>query len=344
LEELIGVDLSIIVCTHNRSGSLRAALNHLFSLQRDALSIEVIVVDNNSTDDTAAVLRELRSSAPMAFHCAFEAAQGISHARNTGWSLARGDLVAFTDDDIEVSPSWALQIVAAFAAHSEVDCVGGKVLPLWPRDVPRWLTRDHWTPLAILDYGDDPLIFSEDDPRCLVGANVAFRREVFPRLGGFSPVVQRVKDGIGSIEDHEFLLRMWAAGGLALYAPEIVVLAPVDPVRLQKKYHRRWRTGHGQFHALMRCTQIEHSPKGRLLGVPAHLYRQAAMDLAGWLGRVALGKWDEAFAYETRLRFFWGFFQTRRRHASRDSTAIHSEAGDEFARPGAAESHSSGRP
>lgn len=307
------MDLSIIVCTHNRSGSLRAALNHLFSLQTGELSIEIIVVDNNSTDDTAEVVRELRANAPVAIRCAFEAAQGISHARNTGLALARGAVVAFTDDDIEVSPGWALQIVEAFTAHPEVDCVGGRVLPIWPPGVPSWLTRDRWAPLAILDYGNEPLYLSDDDPRCLVGANLAFRRDVFARIGGFSPAVQRVKDGIGSIEDHEFLLRMWWTGAMALYAPEIVVMAPVDPDRLLKRYHRRWHTGHGHFHALMRSPQIEYSPKGRFLGVPVHLYRQAAGDLAGWLGRAAAGRWDEAFAYEMRLRFFWGFFQTRRR-------------------------------
>jgi glucosyl-dolichyl phosphate glucuronosyltransferase len=311
------VDLSIVVCTHNRSGSLRAALNHLFALQTGSISTEIIVVDNNSTDDTAEVLRELRASAPVAMYCAFEAAQGISHARNTGWALARGAMVAFTDDDIQVSPGWASQIVAAFAAHPEVECVGGKVLPLWPGgDVPRWLTQEQWPPLAILDYGNDPLFLDDDDPRCLVGANFAFRREVFARLGGFSPAVQRVKNGIGSIEDHEFLLRLWRAGGRALYAPEIVVAAPVDPQRLRKRYHRKWHAGHGHFHALMRSPKLEYSSVGHFLGVPGHLYRQAAADAAGWLGRTLLGKWDEAFAYEMRLQFFWGFFRTRRRQSA----------------------------
>lgn len=313
------MDLSIIVCTHNRSGSLRAALNHLFALQTGSISTEIIIVDNNSTDDTAEVLRELRASAPVAMHCAFEAAQGISYARNTGWALARGAIVAFTDDDIEVSPGWAAQIAAAFAEHPEVDCVGGKVLPLWPRDdVPGWLTHDQWTPLAILDYGNGLQYLDEDDPRCLVGANFAFRREVFGRIGGFSPVVQRVKDGIGSIEDHEFLLRLWHSGGRALYAPEIVVVAPVDPERLHKRYHRKWHAGHGHFHALMRSRQFEHSSIGQFLGVPAHLYRQAATDAAAWLGRAVLGRWDEAFAYEVRLQFFWGFLRTRRRQSRQD--------------------------
>jgi glycosyltransferase involved in cell wall biosynthesis len=276
------------------------------------IAIEIIVVDNNSTDATAAMVREVASSTPMVRYV-FEAAQGISYARNTGWALARGTIIAFTDDDVRVAPDWAARIHAAFAAHGEVDCVGGKVLPFWPTPPPSWLTREHWTPLAVLDYGDVPLRLDRNDARCLVGANMAFRRDVFHRVGGFSPAVQRVKDGIGSIEDHEFLIRLWDSGGRALYLPDLVVESPVDPRRLKKAYHRRWHYGHGHFHAVMRLKELERSAAGRLLDVPAHLYRQYLVDAAAWLNRVMRGQLDEAFLYEARMRFFWGFFRTRRR-------------------------------
>jgi cellulose synthase/poly-beta-1,6-N-acetylglucosamine synthase-like glycosyltransferase len=274
-------------------------------------------------------------------HCAFEAAQGLSHARNAGWALARGSFVAYTDDDIRVSPDWAQRVVAAFRAHPDVDCVGGRVLPQWPGDVPTWLTRDQWTPLAVLDYGDAPLYLNDDDPRCLVGANFAFRREVFGRLGGFSPALQRVKDGIGSIEDHEFLLRLWGSGGKAFYAPDVVVFAPVDPHRLHKRYHRQWHTGHGHFHALMRSPTFEQSSMGRFLDVPAHLYRQAANDAAGWFGHAVAGRWDEAFAHEMHLRFFWGFFQNRRRRSA-PGERLHTEPSVKLGPAAAGHSRSSG--
>jgi glycosyltransferase involved in cell wall biosynthesis len=325
------VDLSVVICTHNRSQLLRPALKHLLGQQTGGLAIEIIVIDNNSTDDTAEVVRELIRDTPVEMHYCFEAAQGISHARNAGWRMARSGIVAFTDDDVTVAPDWVAKIAAAFARRPEADCVGGKVLPDWPAPPPSWLTARHWAPLAILDYGETPLTLGHDDPRCLVGANFAIRRGALERLGGFSPAVQRVKDGIGSIEDHEFLLRMWSAGGKAVYEPDVVVVAPIDTVRMQKAYHRKWHQGHGHFHAVMRSPVVEQSSAGRLFDVPAYMYRQCLGDAAAWIGHLVKGRANEAFLHEVRLRFFWGFFNTRRREylarglgravASRESAA-----------------------
>jgi glycosyltransferase involved in cell wall biosynthesis len=292
---------------------VRAALEHLLTQDAGDLQTEIIVVDNNSTDNTAEVVQKLISQTDVEASYRFESAQGISYARNTGWRCARGEIIAFTDDDVEVAPDWTTRIAAAFEQHPAVDCVGGKVLPSWPTPPPKWLTREHWAPLAILDYGDTPLLLDHDDPRCLIGANLAVRRSVLAKAGGFSPAVQRVKDGIGSIEDHEFLIRVWNAGGRALYMPDIVVVAPVDQPRLTKSYHRRWHYGHGHFHAVMRSPSVERTSAGRLFDVPAHLYRQALADAAAWSSHVVRGHTDEAFVYEKRIRFFWGFFETRGR-------------------------------
>jgi hypothetical protein len=135
-----------------------------------------------------------------------------------------------------------------------------------------------------------------------------------------------VKDGIGSIEDHEFLLRLWDSSGRALYVPEIVVVAPVDLRRLSKRYHRRWHYGHGHFHAVMTETRKERSPGGGF-GVPAWQFRQCLGNGAAWLSQVARGKLDEAFLYETRMRFFWGFFQTSSRSHLRQTFSKLTQSG-----------------
>ena len=145
-----------------------------------------------------------------------------------------------------------------------------------------------------------------------MGANLSFRRAVFDVVGLFATGLQRVKDGIGSLEDHEFLLRLLRVGGTGLYDPRIIVHAEVQPSRLEHAYHRRWHTGHGHFHALLRSEQMEQTGVGTLFGVPAHLYRQALGDLGGWMRARALGDRAQAFHHEVRLRFFRGFFRTRR--------------------------------
>jgi hypothetical protein len=104
---------------------------------------------------------------------------------------------------------------------------------------------------------------------------------------------------------------LYAVGGRARYVPGLVVTAEVPPRRMTPAYHCRWHRGHGRFQALMRLPEIERSPRGRLLGVPAHLYRSAIDDLLSWLTLRLSGHSSEAFAREARLWFFSGFVTER---------------------------------
>jgi hypothetical protein len=201
-------------------------------------------------------------------------------------------------------------MVAAFASEPSVDCVGGRVLASDPAALPPWLTREHWGPVALQDHGPEPRIFGQELPVGLIGANFAFRKGVFDRLGGFSPDVQRVRDGIGSTEDHEFLRRLYATGGRALYAPAAVVTTDVPAERMRREYHRRWHRGHGRFHALMRLPEVERA-RARVLGIPIHLFRGAAQDVLAWGRSLLSGDAGRAFGAETRLWFFSGFVKER---------------------------------
>jgi hypothetical protein len=187
--------------------------------------------------------------------------------------------------------------------------VGGRVLPVWQDSPPGWLTRQHWAPLALQDHGDTARVFDATRPIGLVGANVAFRRGVFQRIGPFAEHVQRVKDGIGSTEDHELLSRLYAAGGRMLYVPDMVVTARVQADRFDRGYHRRWHEGHGRFTALMQLPDVERTRVAPF--VPGHLLRAAAGDAAAWLRSAASANWEAAFLAELRLRFFKGFVRAR---------------------------------
>jgi glycosyltransferase involved in cell wall biosynthesis len=299
--------LSIILPTYNRLASLRHAVTALSRQTAPADSYEVVVVDNNSTDGTADAMAGIGDARLRVIR---EPRQGLSYARNAGLDAARAPIVAFTDDDVEAAPDWVETVVSTLAANSGVDGVGGRVLPAWERDRPAWLTREHWAPLALQDHGDSRRIFGRSAPIGLVGANVAFRRAVFDRVGLFSPDVQRVKDGIGSTEDHDLLSRLYEAGGRMLYEPKMLVLARVQPDRCERRYHRRWHEGHGRFHALMRSPDMEQAHVAPF-GVPGHLLRTATRDAARWLASVVSADWERAFLAELRLRFFKGFVWTR---------------------------------
>lgn len=309
------IDISVVVCTYNRAALLEKALRSLFAQNAEPSAFEIVVIDNNSADNTAQVVESLKAESPVPLRYFRESRQGNAYARNAGVEQSAGAIVAYMDDDVSADQDWVHLIREAFAQEPELDFVGGRVLPVWESEPPAWLTVEHWAPLALLDYGPEPLEIEGQTPRGLITANIAIRREVFAEVGGFLTSLQRVKGGIGSMEDHEFLMRMCRAGKRGKYLPDLIMRGWIDPERVTKEYHRRWHTGHGHFYAVMNDPEWERS-SFRLFGVPGHLYRETARNALGWLGKVVTGKREAAFVNECQMRFFRGFFRARQHKAN----------------------------
>ena len=121
-------DVSVVIGTYNRCDVLRGALESLMNQDSGDTQYEVIVVDNNSSDDTRTIVENLRDKwgANNLIYC-FERTQGVSYARNRGISLARGRLIAFTDDDITPARDWVASVRKGFEKFPNADCIGGKV-------------------------------------------------------------------------------------------------------------------------------------------------------------------------------------------------------------------------
>jgi glucosyl-dolichyl phosphate glucuronosyltransferase len=304
-------DVSIVLPTYNRAAGLRRAVESALLQTAAPDSYELIVVDNNSPDETRAVVEGLAQEYSREIRYVLERQQGVSYARNAGIAAATAPIVAFFDDDVCVAPNWVETIRQAFAESRALECLGGRVLPDWVAPPPSWLTPEHWAPLALQDFGDEPIAISSADARGLISANLACRTAVFERVGGFSPTFQRVKDGIGSLEDDEWMRRFWKAGGRAMYLPELVAYTAVPSDRLTRAYHRRWHSGHGQFYARLHAEEMERSSRGTFFGVPAHLYRSLATGAVAWIVAASRGHRDQAFAHEVKLRFIRGFLRQR---------------------------------
>jgi glucosyl-dolichyl phosphate glucuronosyltransferase len=299
-------EISVVVSTFNRSKRLTATMENILK-QEGNVPFELIVVDNNCTDDTAQVVDHYaRQSAIVRY--VFEPKQGVSHGRNAGIAVAESDLIAFTDDDVLPDLRWVSQIRAVFDARPDHGSIGGKVLPLWPSDPPAWLQKHHWSPLALLDYGDAMTIDSSNR-RCLITANMAVRRRVFEEIGYFKPLFQKTKGSTCSIEDREIQERYWKVGGKCWFDPAIVVYADVQPERLLKNYHRRWHYAHGQLQALLGDENLKNG--FRLLGVPGYLYRRLILEGAASVTNLIRGRRDEAFTHEIEARFSAGFIAQR---------------------------------
>jgi glycosyltransferase involved in cell wall biosynthesis len=303
-------DISIVIPTYNRASMLRRAIESTLRQDATGLRYEVIVVDNNCSDNTAEVVASLQKSARVPIDYIVERRQGNAYARNTGIERALAPIIAFTDDDSWLEPDFLRRLVAVFE-DSHLSFVGGRVLPHWEHDPPPWLSPAHWAPVALLDYGPSPVAITNERPRTLFGSNLAIRRGAFDRVGTFNPDLQRVRGGIGSLEDHDLISRLCVAGEPGLYTPDLVAYTHVPADRLSKRYHRRWHRGHGRFYAILRDPEFERSRTPKILGVPSHLYRQVIVSALKWPLAAVQGKLSDAFEYETKLWFFLGFLGQR---------------------------------
>ncbi|MGB7925674.1 MAG: glycosyltransferase [Pyrinomonadaceae bacterium] len=312
------VDVSVVLSTYNRCELLPSALESLLA-QEGGVSYEIILVDNNSNDRTREVVESFIARHPEAnLRYVFEGQQGLSYGWNTGIAQTSAPLIAFTDDDVLVAPDWVASIKRAFDAHPEVDFVGGKVLPHWDDAPPAWLTSDHWSPLAILDHGETPFYVNTEKPYPLL--NKSFRREVFDRFGLFRPEMGRIKDGIGSTEDHDLQLRIWQQGGQGMYVPDIIMFTEVPAERLTKSYHRRWHKGHGKYCAMMNIRDLmdaegrlkEKSAQGTtLFGTPGFLYRELLTESLRYLGATLRRRESKSFMYENEVRHLIAYIKQR---------------------------------
>lgn len=300
-------EISVVISTYNRADSLLVAVSSVL-MQPEAPDYELIVVDNNSTDETAQRIQQL-ALRDERLKYVFEPRQGVSYGRNAGIGVAEAPIIAFTDDDVSVESNWVTEIRRAFDAKPDHGCIGGRVLPKWPSPPPSWLKERHWAPLALLDYGQEQTLDAANR-RCLITANMAVRREVFNQIGLFRPALQKTAASVCSMEDREFQERYWRANGRCWFHPGMIVYAAVQPERLTKSYHRRWRFRHGELHAIWRDPELEAS-KFQVLGVPGHILRRAVTAPLRAAGCVLTGNRDKSFDSEAELCFYAGFIRKR---------------------------------
>lgn len=170
--------LSVAICTRNRSTSLRRTLESIANTRiPPELQWEVLVVNNNSTDDTDLVIDNFSDRLPV--RRLFESARGLSNARNTAVTAARGEYIIWTDDDVVVTSSWLDAYCRAIDQWRNAVLFGGPIRPHFAEPVPRWLQQG-WSAVpaafAAVDLGEEPVIFSVLEGKIPYGANFGIRR------------------------------------------------------------------------------------------------------------------------------------------------------------------------
>ena len=284
---------SVIVCTYNRATLLREALASFATMTLPAeCEVEIIVVDNNSTDSTPNVIAEAARRSPVRIVSLHETSQGKSFALNRGFQAARGDIVALTDDDVWPDREWLRRIVDRFRER-DITFVFGKVLPRWgalpPPELLTLQAQSIWGPLALVDYGDEPADYEPEHPgqRLPIGANLAFARHALLTVGGWRTDLGKVNNTLTSGEDHEIFCRLRRFNLYSgFYDPAIIVRHYVPARRLTRRYFRQWFYWSGKTHALMLddlYPQIDMARVTRIGGLPRFLWRQSLQQFGRWL-------------------------------------------------------------
>jgi len=303
------IALSIVIATRDRAESLARALRSIdAACAAGPQPTQVVVADNGSTDGTAALLEAWATAAPGRVHLRVEQ-PGKSRALNRALARADGDLLAFTDDDIEVCTHWTAAIVAFFGTHPAYAAAMGRVRPPPQVTDPAVLARLARYPGAVplFDRGEEVC-----EAHDLYGCNMVLRREVLSQVGLFNEQLGPGASGLS--EDLELTQRIRAAHLQIGYMPNAVVYHEVDPSRLTDAYYREFQR------RLARSELVMHPERSYWRSLPKLF--EAALSSVCWGVLGASNRraraWERVNRHAAML--WWGWQQAHRQQlAKRDS-------------------------
>jgi len=331
------LDATVLIATYNRAALLDETLASIRRMRvTKGRRWEVLVVDNNSTDDTRAVVERQARDFPVPLRYLFEARQGRSSALNAGIAASAAPVIAMTDDDVRIEEGWLdAACEALLGGDPAIAYAGGPVAPIWETAPPRWLdlTRgDLWGTIAIQDHGAQPFVY-EEARKVPLGANMAARRTLFASVGGFRADLGRSSGRLVlGQEVPELLMRARAAGWRGVYLPAMRVHHHIPSKRLTRAYFRKWWFGKGVSRSTLDRMQpvtemgVDLRETPHLAGLPRYMYGSAARDVIGRIRTLILRRPADAFRHEMMLMFFAGYFWARA--TSRSSRAIARPSGD----------------
>ena len=283
--------VAVIVPTYNRAGSLGRLLKSFDALEiPNSIPVEVLIVDNGSTDGTGTLLAQEETKArKFSLRVLHEPQQGKASALNAGLKLAGGELLVVVDDDVVVHPQWLMKHIECHQVMP-FDAVQGRVLPgVDPDGRPADTDRLREYNIPIIDYGED---FCK--VRGMTGTNMSLKRQVFTKVGFFDP---RLGPGAaGFSEDTEYSRRIREAGFKIGYSPHAVVYHELNPARYGRSYNRIVEYRKGLSRSLYRRDSILFHVLPNLI---ANCFRYGIYKAAG--------KTQKAYKTEGRIMKNWGY-------------------------------------
>lgn len=238
--------ISVIICTYNRDKYIYNVLRSIAIGDYPCTEYEIVVVDNNCTDNTVSELARFAADYPdVSLKVVRETAQGLSNARNRGIVEASGDVLVYVDDDATVNKKYLFAYSAFFEANPNVDAAGGPVVPDYEDGTePVWMTY-HLRRLltGYLYFGDKERDFPGDNYPG--GGNAAYRKSVFDTVGLYNVELGRNGDSLAGGEEKDIFSKMASAGMRFRYLPEPVLYHSIPHYKLEQEYFDRLTCGIG---------------------------------------------------------------------------------------------------
>jgi glycosyltransferase involved in cell wall biosynthesis len=240
------MQLSVIICSYNRASYIGEALSALYN-QTTALDLfEVIIVDNNSTDETPVVYQKWRAENPLGnFTYATEPQQGASYARNTGAKISKGKWLCFIDDDAIAQKDYVEKVIKHSFDQPFIVGFGGRIIPRYVPAEPNWMSYYVSSMVGNFDYA--PIHCAFKSGKYPLESNMIVSKEVFEKVGGFNVNLPGV---VGTLriggEGKELFYKIISLGYTIYYDPSMVVEHVVEVKKLTPEYMYRVASGMGR--------------------------------------------------------------------------------------------------
>lgn len=230
--------ISVVICTYNNFDSLSLTLSEISScLIEDTDLIEVIVVDNNSSDSTARIIEEFSRNSPFRVRHCFQSEQGLSAARNMALSAAKGSYLLFTDDDADIQSNWLSEFVLAISENAP-DALFSRIYVIWDKPKPWWYLERYGAFFVQLNYGDEAFLINSREYE-FFGKNFCCRRDILMQYGGFSDQLGRKGESLLAGEETLIFYRLLQDKRKILYFPSAPVGHRLKDVEYTEEFFRK---------------------------------------------------------------------------------------------------------
>ena len=230
--------LSVVICTYNRGKYIPMVLNSIQEQTLSPANFEVLLINNNSPDNTDEIIKNYQQNSQLPIHYIIEYNQGISYARNRGVNEAQGEIIVFLDDDETVEPDFLQNVKTFFESTPDAGITAGPVVPVFETTKPEWLSK--FIERAITGEYNKGNKIIKLPPKDYPGTGHAcFRKALFDKYGSFNTNLGRKGSSLMGAEDKDFFLRLMEGNEVCYYLPGAKIYHHIPAEKLTESFFDR---------------------------------------------------------------------------------------------------------